>query len=64
LVKPRSPEDLACRLLSLLKDDNLRRTMGQSAQLRVRQKFDIRDRVTTMETIYRKLINGNSDSRL
>jgi glycosyltransferase involved in cell wall biosynthesis len=62
LVNPRSPEDLSGRLLSLLRDDNLRTAMGQAAQQRVRQKFDIRDRVTAMENIYRKLINGNIGS--
>jgi glycosyltransferase involved in cell wall biosynthesis len=59
LVKPRSPEDLADRLLSLLRDDNLRTTMGQAAHKRVEQKFDIRDRVTAMENIYRELINSS-----
>jgi glycosyltransferase involved in cell wall biosynthesis len=60
LAKPRSPEDLAAHLLSLLQDDNLRRTMGQAAQWQVRQKFDIRNRVAAMENIYRKLIDGAS----
>jgi hypothetical protein len=35
--------------------------MGQAAQKRARQKFDIRDRVMAMENIYRRLIEGNGD---
>jgi len=61
LARPRSPEALADRLLTLLRDDDLRKNMGQAAQLRVRQKFDIRDRVTAMENIYRKLIGNAND---
>jgi len=59
IAEPRSPEALADKLLSLLRNDDLRQTMGQAAQLRVRKMFDIRNRVTAMENIYRKLIISN-----
>lgn len=57
LVEPRAPEDLAQKILALLSDDDLRRTMGHAAQLQVKQKFDIRRRVADMEDLYRKLLN-------
>lgn len=61
LAKPRAPADLACKILALLMNDDVRRTMGESAKRRVRQRFDIRRRVAAMEDIYRNLLGANEN---
>lgn len=55
LVDAKTPHELAARILILLRNDDLRSTMGHAAEKRVREQFDIKKRVMTMENIYRKL---------
>jgi glycosyltransferase involved in cell wall biosynthesis len=60
MAEPRAPEDLAQKILTLLTNDDLRKTMGQAAQRRS-ERFDIRKRVTAMEDIYRNLLSVKED---
>lgn len=60
-AEPRAPEDLARKILTLLTNDDLRKTMGESAQQQATQKFDIRKRVAAMEGVYRKLLSVKDD---
>jgi glycosyltransferase involved in cell wall biosynthesis len=61
LAEPRDPRDMAKKILTLLKDENLRNQMGQAAQQRVKQ-FDILKRVAAYEEIYDRLLDNKERS--
>lgn len=54
LVTPRQPEEMAERILTLLKDDELCRKMGENAQRRS-ERFSGRKMVREVEALYRNL---------
>jgi glycosyltransferase involved in cell wall biosynthesis len=55
LVPPRDPDALAKGVLSLLRDDGLRRRLGQAAEARA-AAFDIRASVGREEAVYQRLL--------
>ena len=55
LARPGDPEDLAQKLLKLLRDEQLKGDMGRSALEKVHERFDIRRRVREVEEIYEGL---------
>jgi glycosyltransferase involved in cell wall biosynthesis len=57
VVPPADPPSLATALNRLLADDNLRQTMGQAGQARVRAAFTIEENCNQVEQIYRELLN-------
>jgi glycosyltransferase involved in cell wall biosynthesis len=57
VVPPADPLALAQAILTLLRDPELRRRMGEEAQCRA-AAFDIRKAVQRMETVYEELIPG------
>lgn len=60
LVDPRCPEALAERILSLLNDPELRRTMGERAQIAARRTFDQRVIAERSEALYDSLLRGSA----
>jgi len=56
LVPPRDPEALADRILTLLKDENLRKRMGAAGRRRVEEKFTIEKMVSETESLYEELL--------
>ena len=52
LVEPRNPQQLAEKIIKLLQNQELREQLGQSGIRRVRDNFDIKQKVTQTERIY------------
>jgi glycosyltransferase involved in cell wall biosynthesis len=61
VVPPRSPESLAEACLTLLRDDDQRRSMGAAARLRALEYFTVARSISAYEDIYASL--GSSDPR-
>ncbi len=57
LVEPGSPQQLAQKLLGLLRDQRLRSQMGQKGLQRVQERFDIKNNVRTVEQVYASVLN-------
>lgn len=55
VVPPREPEKMAAAALSLLRDDERRRELGESARQRVIDRFTLRRSVDNFRTIYQEL---------
>jgi N-acetyl-alpha-D-glucosaminyl L-malate synthase BshA len=58
LVSPRSPEDLAEKILELNSDLGLRRRMGGEARRTVLERFTSEKVVPQYEEIYRRIVQG------
>jgi glycosyltransferase involved in cell wall biosynthesis len=56
LVAPDDPGALTAAVLSLLRDDSRRRTMGERAVKWVHERFDLRASVTAMERFYQEVL--------
>ncbi len=56
LVRGGRPEDFAQRMIELLRDENLRRRMGEAARQRVWEKFDWRHLVREVEKAYQMAV--------
>lgn len=56
LVAPRDAEGLAERILTLLKDENLRKRMGSTGRRRIEEKFTIERMVSETEKLYEGLL--------
>ena len=56
LVPPQDPGALACAIERLLRDPDLRRTMGQAGRRRVEQHFDVWETVRQVEDLYETLL--------
>jgi len=56
LVAPRDAEGLAERILTLLKDENLRKRMGSAGRRRIEEKFTIERMVSETEKLYEELL--------
>jgi glycosyltransferase involved in cell wall biosynthesis len=57
LVPPRNAAALASAMRTLAEDSEIRRSLGRSAQARVRERFDTRARVAQMEQLYEELLS-------
>jgi glycosyltransferase involved in cell wall biosynthesis len=55
LVPPKEPTAMAAAILRLLKDNILRRSMGERARLAVYPKYDVSRLIGDMENLYSKL---------
>lgn len=55
LVDPGDPKGLSDAIISLLRDSDLRRRLGEAARLRAKD-FDIRKAVRRLEEVYRELL--------
>ncbi|RPJ78609.1 MAG: glycosyltransferase family 1 protein, partial [Acidobacteria bacterium] len=60
LVPPRDAGALADAILSLLRDDNLRRRMGDAGLARVRERFTVRRMVAETVAVYERLLASGS----
>jgi glycosyltransferase involved in cell wall biosynthesis len=60
LVPPRDPDSLADALLTLLRDPDRRRSMGDAARRAVERKFDIRVVTEKIEDLYVTLLARHS----
>lgn len=58
LVRDRTPEAFAAPILNLLRDDELRRSMGQNALERCRRLFSMEVFISRLEGYYRNLAAG------
>jgi glycosyltransferase involved in cell wall biosynthesis len=56
LVPPKSPDELAKAIISILNDPGMAKQMGQAGQERVQRLFSISNHVAEIEKVYRKLI--------
>ncbi len=63
LVPPRDPEALADRILTLLKDENLRKQMGAAGRRRIEEKFTMEKMVSEIESLYEKLLVKRTGER-
>jgi len=52
LVPPRNPDRMAEAIIELLKDDEMRKLMGEKARKRVEENFNIRNTVRQYEDLY------------
>lgn len=59
LVAPDDPGALTAAVLSLLRDDGRRRTMGERAVKWVHERFDLRASVTAMERFYQEVLSAH-----
>jgi glycosyltransferase involved in cell wall biosynthesis len=57
VVEPRDPKGLAKAIITLLRDADLRRELGEAAQRRA-ENFDIRKAVRRLEEVYSELLIG------
>jgi glycosyltransferase involved in cell wall biosynthesis len=58
LVEPRNPQQIADRIIYLIKNEALRNRMGDRGKQMVKDRFDIRDMVKAVENIYISVINS------
>ena len=56
LVEPRDPHAMAARLITLLKDEGLRRRMGNAGLVRARERFTVDHMVRGTADVYRRLL--------
>src|SRR5260370_1373467 len=56
LVAPHQPEALADALEPLLRNVDLRRSMGQAARLRVNDHFNLGGTSAALDTLYREMV--------
>jgi glycosyltransferase involved in cell wall biosynthesis len=64
LVPPHAPRILAARILDLLRDREMGRTMAARAAERVRQEFALEAIVARQVALYRELVDRSAGSRL
>jgi glycosyltransferase involved in cell wall biosynthesis len=58
VVPPREPEKMAAAALSLLRDDERRRKLGELSRQRVIDRFTLRRSVDAFRTVYQELAGG------
>ena len=56
LVKEKDVDDLAGKMLMLLKDGNLRKQMGEAARIKMESEYSLPDRVAVLESHYDSVI--------
>jgi len=64
LAEPRNPRDLAQKIGLLLKDENLRKKMGEKARERVLKFFTWEKVGDRLMPVYERVLKGNHDSAL
>jgi glycosyltransferase involved in cell wall biosynthesis len=57
-MKPRDPEDLAEKVLSLMKDRDLQRQLGTTARNTVIERFSLDTMVTHTESVYEEVLKA------
>lgn len=62
LVAEGEIEPLACNMIALLQDADLRAGMGRAARKLAEAKFDLRRQMERIEAIYDRLLNGSNAS--
>jgi glycosyltransferase involved in cell wall biosynthesis len=58
LVRIKDPRVTAQAIIRLLKDENLRKRLGENARRAVQEKFDSKVMINKMETLYLKLLEN------
>ncbi|HET7909980.1 MAG TPA: glycosyltransferase family 4 protein [Nitrospira sp.] len=61
LVAPDCPEELSAAILSLLRDDARRNTMGQRAAQAARERFDLTASVSALQQLYVQALNRSRE---
>lgn len=56
IVPPKDPAEMACKLIFLLNNDNLRRQIGKEGRNRVFDKFSIKETARQYEKLYRSVM--------
>jgi glycosyltransferase involved in cell wall biosynthesis len=56
LVEPKAPSELAGKLIALVSDDPLRRSMGQAGLLCARAEFNADRYVRQFDELYQRLV--------
>jgi glycosyltransferase involved in cell wall biosynthesis len=56
IVEPHDTEAMADRIVRLLQDEDLRRTMGAAAQARARERFTVERMAAELEALYRTFV--------
>ncbi len=56
LVPERDSDKLAEKLLLLLKDENIRKKMGENAKATIKERFDINKQTEKLEEIYKEIL--------
>lgn len=62
LCDPHDPSSIADRIITLLKDPNLRRRLGARARERVVGRFSVEALAACNETFYRRCVGGHADA--
>lgn len=62
LVEPCNPEQIAEKIIYLLKNEAVRKRMGEKGKQMVKDRFDIRDMVKAIENVYISVLNGKKKS--
>jgi glycosyltransferase involved in cell wall biosynthesis len=57
LVAPENPEELGAAVLLLLRDEVIRKAMGENGARVARERFDVRSSVASMECLYRQVLD-------
>lgn len=61
--RPRDPEDLALKVISLLGDNELKRKIGLNAQRTVYEKFSLKNMLDTTEKLYIEMLGARQDNQ-
>lgn len=61
LIEPSNPQQLAEKILELLRNETLRNQMGQNGMQKVRNRFSIQRTVRDTEDVYIKTMNGKRE---
>jgi glycosyltransferase involved in cell wall biosynthesis len=61
LVAPGAADEMAARIEALLRDDDLRRKMGELAAATVRRRFDINDQVSAYLDWYQSIVDSRRE---
>jgi len=59
LVPSKNPKALASALVKLLKDENMRKRMGEAGRRRVNPAFGVEAMVRKIENVYEELLTFN-----
>jgi len=62
LISPKNIDELAKALLIVLKDEKLRRQMGDNGNRLARDSFDSQTMVSAIDFVYRRLLKANNNS--
>ena len=61
LVAPDNPEELSAAVLSLLRDEVMRKVMGENGARVARERFDVRASVASMERLYCQVLDTSRE---